>query len=189
VSAHDSPPPEQVTPERGSALPDSLSRLQLSVDEFDVLELAALRGKAHDVAALAARRGVSLPALGRVTAEGDRITMCFRPGRWLLLARSQTTSGAAAEWQAACTGLGAVIDLSSGLSAFWLAGSGAAIRTALARGCRLDLDPQVFPVGHAAATIIAQVSVILASLADRMLLLTPSTTARHFREWLGAHVL
>jgi sarcosine oxidase subunit gamma len=169
-------------------LPDNRLRIQLSVGEFDVVELAALRGRAHALAALAAQRGVHLPALGRVTAAGDRITMSVRPDRWLLLTPALTAGGAAAEWQASSRGLGGAIELSSGLSAFWLAGASAAIRTALARGCRLDLDPQVFPAGHAAATIIAQVSVILASLADRMLLLTPSTTARHFREWLGAHL-
>jgi sarcosine oxidase gamma subunit len=56
----------------------------------------------------------------------------------------------------------------------------------LARGCRLDLEPTLFPPGRAAATIIAQVPVTLAALASGMLLLTPATTGRHLRHWLAA---
>jgi sarcosine oxidase gamma subunit len=56
----------------------------------------------------------------------------------------------------------------------------------LARGCRLDLDPVEFPAGHAAATHMAQVSVIIAALPSGIMLLTPATTARHVREWLAS---
>jgi sarcosine oxidase gamma subunit len=56
----------------------------------------------------------------------------------------------------------------------------------LARGCRLDLATDAFPVGSAAATIMVQVPAILARLRRGMLLLTPATTARHLREWLVA---
>jgi len=66
----------------------------------------------------------------------------------------------------------------------YLAGAGA--RELLTRGCRLDLDRGAFPPGSAAATLIAQVSVILAALDSGFLLLTPATTARHLREWLLA---
>jgi len=184
VSGRDDQAREQTTPQEGSILPES--RLQLTEHEFDVIELAALRGRAHEMAALVEQLGMRLPALGRVTVSGGQIAVCFRPERWLLL--TPPAIAGAAEWHAACTGLGVAIDLSCGLSTLQLAGPGPAIRAALARGCRLDLDPQVFPVGHTAATIIAQVSVVLASLADGMLLLTPSTTARHVREWLGEHM-
>jgi sarcosine oxidase gamma subunit len=54
------------------------------------------------------------------------------------------------------------------------------------RGCRLDLDPDVFPAGSAAATIMAQVSVTIMALSSGVLLLTPATTARHFYEWLAS---
>ena len=54
----------------------------------------------------------------------------------------------------------------------------------LARGCRLDLDPAVMPTGSAVATVIAQVAVTLVAMPAGLLLLTPSTTARHLREWL-----
>jgi sarcosine oxidase subunit gamma len=76
------------------------------------------------------------------------------------------------------------VDLSSALTALYL--SGPAVREGLARGCRLDLHPEAFPPGSAAASHMAQVPVILAALPGAWLLLTPSTTARHFREWLAA---
>jgi len=40
--------------------------------------------------------------------------------------------------------------------------------------------------GCAAATYVAQVPVMLAALPAGWLLLTPSTTMRHFSDWLGA---
>jgi heterotetrameric sarcosine oxidase gamma subunit len=125
--------------------------------------------------------------MGRVRSAGDSIALGHRPERWLILSPPGPAGAAATAWQAVLAGAGTAVDLSSGLSVFRLVGPHDAIRSALARGCRLDLDGEVFPAGHVAATIIAQVSVILARLADGMLLLTPSTTARHFREWLGEH--
>ena len=152
---------------------------------LDIIELAALRGRAQEVAAVAERRGLTLPTMGRLAAAGDQMALCVRPQRWLLLSPRQ--SGAvAADWHAACEGVGVAVDLSSSLAAFTL--SDPPTCAAFARGCRLDLDSQVFPAGHAAATIVAQVSVILARTADGLLLLTPATTARHFREWLGEQV-
>jgi sarcosine oxidase subunit gamma len=149
---------------------------------MDVLELAALRGHAAELRALAAGVGVPLAALGRGERAGPHLTLAVRPERWLLI--GPPASLPAAPWQARCTGLGAAVDLSSALAAFHLAGPAA--REVLARGCRLDLDPAVFPAGHAAATIMTQVPTVLAALPSGMLLLTPASTARHFRDWLAS---
>ena len=77
-----------------------------------------------------------------------------------------------------------MVDLSSGLAVLHLCGPEA--RAVLARSCRLDLDPKHFPTGRAAATIVAQVSTVIVATPRGLLLLTPSSTARHFREWLLA---
>ena len=151
---------------------------------LDIVELAALRGRAQELATLAERRGLTLPAMGRLTVAGDQMALCIRPQRWLLL--TSVRPGVAAEWCAACAGVGVAVDLSSSLAAFSV--TDPTYCAAFALGCRLDLDSQVFPAGHAAATIVAQVSVILARRAAGLLLLTPATTARHFREWLGEQV-
>jgi len=149
----------------------------------DIVEIAALRDRAADVEALAARRGWPLPVLGRCRIAPDQIALSVRPGRWLLLSSPAAPGAAVMSWEQDGTGLAAVVDLSSGLAALWL--EGASWREALARGCRLDLHPSEFPAGRAAATLIAQVAVNLVALSSGVLLLTPSTTARHFSEWLA----
>jgi heterotetrameric sarcosine oxidase gamma subunit len=88
------------------------------------------------------------------------------------------------ECRAAEEGIAVAVDLSSALTPIQITDSATYAR--LAGGCRVDLDTDVFKEGHAAATIIAQVQVILARLPNALLVLTPSTTARHFKEWLGA---
>ena len=117
--------------------------------------------------------GTALPEFGRcaATASGG-LVLCVRPGRWLVLGAAAVTE----EYVA--------VDLSSAYRVLHLAGP--AVREALARSCRLDLDPRVFPEGCATATLIAQVSVILAARPSGFVLLTPSTTARHFCEWIEA---
>ena len=149
----------------------------------DIIELAALRARTQVLKALAARRALSLPACGRSLSVRDTVVLCVRPERWLLLTPPLAPAAALASWRAACAGCGAVVELSSALTALYL--SGPAVREGLARGCRLDLHPEVFVPGSAAATSMAQVPVILAALPAGWLLLTPSSTARHFREWLA----
>ncbi len=150
----------------------------------DIVEIAALHAGAHDIESIAGARGLDLPAPGRVAVASDQLALCVRPARWLLLAPAASPGATAAIWQAACARVGAAVDLSSGLTAWHL--SGPQVREVLSRGCRLDLDPDVFPAGSAAATIMAQVAVILAVLPSGLLLLTPATTARHLREWLAS---
>jgi len=112
--------------------------------------------------------------------ESDRL---YRLARVVALAQQSLGDRAsAARWQGLLGTSGAVVELSAGLAAFFLAGASA--REALKRGCRLDLDPSVFAPGCAAATHMAQVAVTLAALPDGLLLLTPASTARHLREWL-----
>jgi heterotetrameric sarcosine oxidase gamma subunit len=166
------------------ARPEAAPGLQLGRCATDIVELAALRGRARELESLAGQRGLALPRLGRAMGSTDQLTLCVRPARWLLLARCASPGATASAWQAACAGFGTAVDLSCGLTALHLAGPSA--REVLVRGCRLDLDPRAFPVGAAAATLIAQVSGILASLSSGLLLLTPSSTARHLREWLAA---
>jgi heterotetrameric sarcosine oxidase gamma subunit len=156
--------------------------VRLALCVADVVEIAALHGRAPELQGLAADQGLALPALGRVAVASDRLALCVRPARWMLLAPPAHPGATAALWQAACARSGAAVDQSSGLAAMHLAGP--QVREVLSRACRLDLDPQVFPAGSAAATVMAQVAVILAALPSGLLLLTPTSTARHLREWL-----
>jgi sarcosine oxidase subunit gamma len=158
--------------------------LSLASLPADIIELAALRERTQVLKALAGRRGLAFPAVGWIVAARDTLLLCVRPERWLLLSAPAPAGSALSQWRVPCTGCAAVVELSSGLSAFHLAGP--AVPEMLARGCRLDLHPEAFVPGSAAATSMAQVSVILARLTAGWLLLTPSSTARHLREWLTA---
>jgi heterotetrameric sarcosine oxidase gamma subunit len=160
------------------------ARVRLYGCPLDVIELSAYAGRGAELGRTAAAHGAPLPPFGRSTAARAQLSLSVRPERWLLLSAPGAPAAAAHTWQSLCSGQAAVVELSSALSAFLLAG--VAARTVLTRGCRLDLDPEVFRPGHAAATIMAQVSVILAALPAGVLLLTPASTARHFREWLAA---
>jgi len=150
----------------------------------DIIELAALRDRVHVVRTLGARRGLNFPAFGRIAAARDILVLSVRPERWLLLTPPAPPGAALASWHGACAGCAAAVELSSALTVLHLAGP--AVRDVLARGCRLDLHPDVFPAASAAASHMAQVPVVLAALPAGWLLLTPSSTARHFREWLNA---
>jgi sarcosine oxidase subunit gamma len=162
-----------------------VSEVSLATCRADIVEIAAFRGRASELQSVAASHGVTLPARGEARfVAADTLALSVRPERWLLLSPAAAPGESARVGQRIFAGVGAVIEHSSGLAAFYLAGQ--AWREVLKRGCRLDLDPRVFPPGAAAATIIAQVSVTLAALTRGPLLLTPATTARHFREWLTA---
>lgn len=148
----------------------------------DVVEILAHRGCSQDLQVIAGAHGRSLPQFGRVATAPAGLALCVRPDRWLLLSAPAAAGVSAATWQSACAGRGVAIECTSGLMALHFAGT--ATREVLARACRLDLDPEAFVAGRAAATVMAQVPVILAALPSGFLLLTPASTARHFREWL-----
>jgi heterotetrameric sarcosine oxidase gamma subunit len=160
----------------------SAPEVTLATCPADIVELAALRHRAAALGAAVARRGLTLPDCGRVVNAAGTMALAVRPTRWLMLSMPEAAASAVTRWSEACAGAAAAVDLSSGLAALHLAGPAA--QAVLARGCRLDLE--CFPVGRAAATIMAQVAVILAALPSGMLLLTPASTARHFREWLAS---
>jgi len=138
------------------------SGIRLASCAADMVEIAALHG------ARPSSRTSRAPGASSCRCwdgwGGRQINSRFASAGALALLVPPAHSGAtAALWQAACARVGAAIDLSSGLAAWHLAG--AQVRDVLARACRLDLDPQVFPPGSAAATVMAQVAVILAVAA------------------------
>ena len=148
----------------------------------DIIELGALRDLTHVLKALGARRGLNFPEVGRIVTVRETVILCTRPERWLMLTAPAPPDAALSHWRESCAGCAAPVELSCALTALYLAGP--AVREVLARGCRLDLHDDAFASGSAASTHMAQVTVTLAALPAGWLLLTPSTTARHFREWL-----
>ncbi|HJS91481.1 MAG TPA: hypothetical protein VJ738_16060 [Steroidobacteraceae bacterium] len=169
--------PEAVASGRGAAI-------ELRACAVDIVEVAPLRGRAGELQRFIDGQGSSLPPVGHLTAAPHRWVLCVRPERWLLLEPRREAGMSAARWESHCAGIGTAVDLTSALSVLDIAGPAA--REVLARGCRLDLDPGSFTAGSAARTLMAQVPVIMGAHAAGVLLLTPSTTAQHFREWLCA---
>ncbi len=145
--------------------------------EADLVQIAALRGREAELTRRAAAAGLALPPMGGASIGADRIVLCVRPARWWVLGAPGTLGFAEL-----CAGLAAEVELSSGYRVLYA--SGPALTEALARGCRLDLDPTRIGAGRAAATQFAQVPVVIAALRGGLLLITPSTTAQHFAEWL-----
>jgi heterotetrameric sarcosine oxidase gamma subunit len=173
-----------VSAPEGPAEANAGSGVQIADCPADIVEIAALRGGAPALQEVASRRAAPLPPRGRVGLLAGGLILSVRPERWLILFPPAAPGAVAQSWAGACAGCGVALELSSALTALHV--SGAAVREVLKRGCRLDLEPPSFPTGSAAATIIVQVPVVLAALASGVLLLTPSSTARHFREWLAA---
>jgi heterotetrameric sarcosine oxidase gamma subunit len=171
VSAPDAPPSARAAP------------IALRLGSADVVEIAPLRGRAAEMQRLIEARGSSLPPPGHLAGTADRWVLCVRPGRWLLLQARGEPGTSAAEWQRECEGFATVVDLSCALALFAL--TGPAAREALARGCRLELDPRILHSGRVARTLMAQVPVIIAVRDPGIWLLAPATTARHFHEWLA----
>jgi sarcosine oxidase, subunit gamma len=162
------------------ATPAGVGSASLASVDLDILEIAALQHGALALANGAQSRGRTLAPPGRWIAGNGQLILSVRPQRWLILAAPAGSSPS--PWSGICAGSGIAIDVSSAFAALHLAGPAA--RDILARGCRLDLDPKLFPSGHAAATLAAQVSLILAALPSGFLVLTPSSTAQHLRDWL-----
>lgn len=156
--------------------------LALAALPADILEVAAFGGAAPELVRRGVQAGWALPPFGRVSASAAGLALAVRPERWLMLLAPQAPGTSTTLWQGLLGTSGAMVELSAGLAAFFLAGAPA--REALRRGCRLDLSPEVFAEGSAAATQMAQVAVTLAALPGGLLLLTPASTARHLREWL-----
>jgi sarcosine oxidase subunit gamma len=96
------------------------------------------------------------------------------PDEWLVLGATERDFADAA----------AAVDVSAGRVAFELAGDDAHL--VLARGCSLDLDPEVFTPGRCAQTLLARAQVILDRPDETTfrILVRPSY-ASYLRAWLG----
>lgn len=167
-----------------TAATDAGRALRVGACQPDIIELADYCPSGAALRSAAAEGGTILPDCGRLARAAGELTLCVRPGRWLLLAAPARAPRGPPPWYRRCAQPPALVELSSALATFVLAGPGT--RAVLSRGCRLDLDAPVFAPGHAAATIMGQVAVTLAALPAGILLLTPASTARHFSEWLAA---
>jgi heterotetrameric sarcosine oxidase gamma subunit len=163
--------------------PEPLNPCRFERSQADLVEVIARRGRHRDVVYAGRARHLVLPPPGEAHWSDDYVTLCTRPDRWWVIAPERPCAETAARISA-LLGTGAiVVDQSSGYVVFDLIGI--EWRNRLSFGCRIDLDPEVFRPGHVAATLIAQVNVILIPHPTGLFALVPSTYARHVEIWLA----
>ncbi len=107
----------------------------------------------------------------------DRV-LRLGPDEWLVL----TTPAERTMRTSALQEFGVVTDVSAQRTTIALSGPRA--RDLLARGCAIDLDPSVAPVGSCYSTLLAQTGVLIVIEADVILLLVRSSFASYLARWL-----
>ena len=125
-------------------------------------------------------RRLVLGAEGSHASQRRQVEQVLRlgPDEWLVLTPNT-------ERELRTTSLrefGVVTDVSGQRTAIELTGPRA--RDLLARGCAIDLDPSVAPVGTCVSTLLAQTGVIILVEPDAVLLLVRSSFASYLARWL-----
>ena len=127
-----------------------------------------LRGNPEDpvfVDAAAGVLGQELPLAANTFSTGKRRVYWLGPDEWLVVTDAADAAATTAQFDDAIPGLHAAVnDVSGGNVVLQLAGDGA--REVLARGCTLDLHPDVFPVSACAQSGLAKASVLLGLLDE-----------------------
>lgn len=163
--------------------PDRAADVRFARVPADVVEVIAKRGRHRDVIYAGRSRQLPLPTVGTVEWSDAYLTFATRPDRWWIV-MSVGPCGEAASRIGALLGTGVVaVDHSSGYDLIDLVG--AAWRSLLACGCRIDLDANHFQPGQVAATVLAQVPIMLVPHPSGIFLLSPSTYTVHLEAWLS----
>ena len=173
-----------------SAWQDTLAQLPtgLQARELPFLTQLTLRLRPGSPAALAveASLGITLPGPLRAETSGDVQALWMGPDEWLLVAPDGRQDDLVARLRAAIGDeFATVTDVSAQRTT--LALSGHLVRSVLAQGCAIDLDPRVTPVGSCLTTVLAQAPVTLVvrgEAASNVWLLVRSSFATYLATWL-----
>ena len=150
-----------------------------------IVQIAARRGRAAACAGrLRQALSLDLPVPGRSAAAGDLVALWIQPDAWLVVGPRGVDGDLARRLADAAGDAASVVDQSHGKTVLTL--SGGAARDVMAKGCRLDLHPQVFPTGSTAVTQIAAIGCIVHRTDDAptFALIVPSSLAESFWDWL-----
>ncbi len=144
-----------------------MSALEIATLQFDIVEVAARRGRAVS----------AMPGAGRAATTPWGEALSIAPETWLVLSEKRDNANPPHLDEAI------VVDQSSAYAVFIV--TGAKAREMLAKGCRVDLHPRAFPVGAVARTVIAQIPAIVHRVTeDGYRLLAPSSLAHSFHQFL-----
>ncbi|MFF8844282.1 sarcosine oxidase subunit gamma [Streptomyces sp. NPDC015127] len=173
-----------------SAWRDDLAQLPtgMQVRELPFLTQLTLRLRPGSPAAQAveASLGITLPGPLRAEMSGDVKVLWMGPDEWLLVAPEGQQDDLVAQLRSAIGDeFATVTDVSAQRTT--LALSGHLVRTVLAQGCAIDLDPRVTPVGSCLTTVLAQAPITLVvrgEAASGVWLLVRSSFASYLATWL-----
>ena len=155
----------------------------LTITARESLGIAAVMARRGvDPAAIGAALGVEMPPGPHVIVVGALAIVGTGPGTWLVLA-DDPGPDFADDLARTLAGLASVSDQSGGYVVQRFAG--AAARTLLQRGVAIDLHPDVFRPGSAAATVIAHIAVVLWQVDDHPTydIAMARSYAGSFRHW------
>ncbi|WP_435240434.1 sarcosine oxidase subunit gamma [Streptomyces cucumeris] len=181
------------TPVRSSPLDgwqNTFDRLpeSLAIREIPFLTQLSLRVEPGSPAARAVEDalGIALPGPSRADMSGEVKALWLGPDEWLLVAPPDQGHDLVTRLRAAIgDAFATVTDVSAQRTT--LALSGPLTREVLARGCAIDLDPRVTPVGSCLTTLLAQAGVTLVVrgvAASSAWLLVRSSFAGYLASWL-----
>ena len=148
-----------------------------------------VRGVAADPVFVSAVEGVlqqPLPLAPNTMTQAAHRVFWLGPDEWLVVTAAPQAADLAAALQQATSGMHASVnDLSGGQVALVLEGPGA--RDLLAKGCPLDLHPQVFKAGDCAQSAIAKSNVLLGLLDDAptFIIVVRRSFADYLCRWLA----
>ncbi|WP_307840040.1 sarcosine oxidase subunit gamma family protein [Streptomyces sp. G44] len=169
---------------------ERLARLPagIRVTELPFLTQLTLRVQPGGPAAkaLGAVLGVTLPGPVSAGTSGDVDVLWMGPDEWLLVAPDGARDGLLRRLRSAVgEEFATVTDVSAQRTT--LALSGPLVRTVLAHGCAVDLDPRVTPAGSCLNTLVARAPVTLVvrdEAAADVRLLVRSSFASYLAAWL-----
>lgn len=147
--------------------------------------IGARGGKGAEVAdVVRSLTGLVLPPGPKRVAANGLGLVGTAPDQWLATAEGPTARDLLDKLTTALAGLATAAEQSDGKAVIRIAGSRA--RSALAKGCSLDLDPRAFAPGDAATTPIALIDCVLWQVDDAPTyeLAVPSSFVESFWSWL-----
>jgi methylglutamate dehydrogenase subunit D len=153
---------------------------------LSIVQIAARRGQAEAAAAaIRTRMGVApSPETGSVVAGERASALWIAPSQWLLVADGMAEGELDRLLREAVHEAAGVTDQSHARSVLRIHGPKSL--ELLAKGCPLDLDPRIFPVGRCAQAIVGPVAALLHAVNDVSTfdLYAPRGYALAFWQWL-----
>lgn len=150
----------------------------------DVVRVSPFNGKRTQAnAALCKKFKLALPAVGKSSAKSEYTAAWAALDAWYVMAPGAGRGALHATLAKALRTSAAVVDQTHGVTGIRV--SGHRCRDLLAKGCPVDLDPALFPVGACAATQMEHTTVHLRRSADEAYeLLVPTSQVASFWHFL-----